>query len=160
MIPDYQALIEALTSARVEFVIVGGVAMVLHGSGRVTRDLDICYKRDAEALKRLARALRPFHPTLRGAPANLPFVLDAETLRSGLNFTLATTAGDIDLLGEISGLGDYRVVARLAEEMDLYDRPVQVLSLEGLERAKRAAGRARDLVDLADMKQIRRLLGE
>ena len=160
MIPDYRTLVTALTQTQVDFVIVGGIALVLHGSARITRDLDICYRRDREHLKRLARALKPYRPTLRGAPDDWPFVLDWETLRSGLNFTLTTTAGDIDLLGEIAGIGTYTVASRLGETMEIYGQAVQVLSLEGLERAKRAAGRTKDVLDLADILEIRRQSGE
>ena len=156
MIPDYEALIGALTGAKADFVIVGAVALVLHGSPRVTRDLDICYGRDAANLKALARALAPFHPTLRGAPPDLPFALDARTLQAGLNFTLSSSAGDIDLLGEISGLGGFAVVRRLSVPMTVYGREVPVLGLEGLERAKRAAGRLKDLADLAEILELRR----
>jgi hypothetical protein len=159
MIPDYRVLISALTDRNVEFVIVGAVALVLHGSARVTRDLDICYARDRANLKALAAALAPYHPALRGAPAKLPFTLDWRTLESGLNFTLTTAAGDIDLLGEIAGIGTFRVAARLAHHMDVYDRSVKVFSLEGLERAKRAAGRLKDLADLAEILELRRQTG-
>jgi hypothetical protein len=107
MIPDYRVLISALTDRKVEFVIVNAVALVLHGSAKLTRDLDICYGRDRTNLKALAAALAPFHPALRGAPAGLPFTLDARTLGSGVNFNLTTTAGDIDLLAEIAGIGTF-----------------------------------------------------
>lgn len=160
MIPDYRVLLTALLEEDVDFAIVGGVALVLHGSARITRDLDIAYARDRENLKRLARALKPFEPTLRGAPPHLPFVLDAPTLQSGLNFTLTTTAGDIDLLGEISGLGTFRVVARFATSMEIYGMRMHVLSLAGLERAKRAAGSLKDLVDLEEILELRRQTGE
>lgn len=156
MTPDYEALIAALTDADVDFVIVGAVALVLHGSPRVTRDLDICYARDAANLKALARALAPFRPMLRGAPPNLPFALDARTLQAGLNFTLTSSAGDIDLLGEISGLGGFAVVRRLSAPMTVYGREVRVLTLEGLERAKRAAGRIKDIADLAEILELRK----
>jgi predicted nucleotidyltransferase len=156
VIPDYRRIISALADRNVEFVIVGAVALVLHGSGRVTRDLDICYARDRANLKCLAAALAPLHPTLRGAPAGLPFSLDWQTLESGLNFTLTTDAGDVDLLGELAGIGTFRVVARLADHMDVYGQSVKVLSLEGLEKAKRAAGRLKDLVDLAEILELRR----
>lgn len=159
MIPDYRVLVTALVQAQVDFVIIGGVALVLHGSGRITRDLDICYSRERENLNRLSRALRPFRATLRGAPPDLPFVLDAPTIQSGLNFTLTTTAGDIDLLGEITGIGAFPVVARFGTSMELYGLNVQVLSLEGLERAKRAAGRVKDLADLEEILEIRRRSG-
>ena len=154
--PDYAIFVHRLTDADVEFVVIGATALVVHGSARVTHDLDICYARDAENLKRLAKALRPLRPTLRGAPDTLPFALDAATLQSGLNFTLQTTAGDLDLLGEVTGLGTYATVARMSAHEDLYDRRVRVLTLDGLERAKRAAGRLKDLADLAEIVEIRR----
>jgi hypothetical protein len=156
VIAGYRALIEPLVRADVDFAIIGAVAMVLHGSARVTRDLDICYSRERENLRKLAAALKPVAPTLRGAPASLPFALDARTLESGLNFTLTSKAGDIDLLGEVTGLGGFPVVQRLSDWMEIYGLQVRVLSLDGLERAKRATGRLKDLADLAEILEIRR----
>jgi hypothetical protein len=156
LIPDFKSVIDALADHDVDYVIVGAVALVLHGSPRVTRDLDLCYARDRTNLRRLAGALEPFAPRLRGAPPGLPFRLDAPTLQSGLNFTLQTAVGDVDLLGELTGLGGYPVVKRLAAPMTVYDRRVQVLGLEGLERAKRAAGRIKDVADLAEILELRR----
>src|SRR5438445_625912 len=89
---DVVDALPALTDRDVDFVIVGGVALILQGSARLTRDLDLCYSRDRKNLKALASALAPFGPTLRGAPAMLPFTLDWQTLESGLNFTLTTRA--------------------------------------------------------------------
>ena len=159
MIPDYRILVTALVDHDVEFVIVGGVALILQGSARLTRDLHICYARDRKNVKALAAALAPLTPTLRSAPAALPFTLDWRTLESGLNFTLTTSVGDVDLFGEMTGIGTFRVAARLADVMNLYDKSVRVLSLEGLERAKRAAGRLKDLADLAEILEIRRQAG-
>ena len=93
---------------------------------------------------------------MRDAPEGLPFVLDVATLKAGLNFTLVSAAGDIDLLGELAGLGAFPVVHRLSEPMAVYGRDVQVLSLDGLERAKRAGGRLKDLADLAEIIEIRK----
>ena len=157
MTPDYDAIFEALQQHRVDFVVIGAVAMVLHGSARVTRDLDLCYSRDPANLQRIAKALGSFSPTLRGAPDGLPFALDAATLRAGLNFTLRSTAGDLDLLGEVTGIGAFPAVARLSSVMEVYGRDVRVLTLDGLERAKIAAGRLKDLADLAEIREIRRL---
>ncbi|MBI2203885.1 MAG: hypothetical protein HYU41_08555 [Candidatus Rokubacteria bacterium] len=153
---DVQRLLDALTAARVDFVIVGGVALVLRGSSRVTIDLDVCYARDRDNLRRLAGALAPFHPRLRGAPSDLPFLWDERTLASGLNFTLTTDLGDVDILGEIPGIGDYAKVAAGSSDLSVGSTRVLVLDLDALERAKRAAGRAKDLLDLAEIAEIRR----
>lgn len=157
MIPDYRAIFEAFHKEQVDVVVIGAVAMVLHGSARVTRDLDLCYSRERRNLERLARAVKPFAPTLRDAPDGLPFSLDVETLRAGLNFTLRSTAGDLDLLGEVTEIGRYPEVSRLSVPMAVYGAEVRVLSLDGLERAKRAAGRLKDLVDLAEIREIKRM---
>src|SRR6185503_2556713 len=102
------------------------------------------------------KALKPLAPTLRGAPDDLPFVLDVPTLQAGLNFTLRSAAGDLDLLGDLIGVGPFTVVRRLSVPMRLYDREVRVLSLDGLERAERATGRLKDLSDLEEILEIRR----
>jgi len=112
-------LIDALAHEGVHFIVVGGVAVVVHGYPRATGDLDVCYARTEQNFERIARALTPFRPWLRGAPRDLPFTLDARTLRNGLDFTLATDVGDIDLLGELTGVGGYAELARDAAEIEL-----------------------------------------
>src|SRR5713226_2303290 len=97
---DFERLLSALVVGRVEFVIVGGVAATLHGSARLTSDLDIVYERSSRNIARLVAALGPLAPYLRGAPPGLPFRLDEATIVAGLNFTLTTICGPLDLLGE------------------------------------------------------------
>jgi hypothetical protein len=155
MVTDFERLLRALAEHDVTFVIIGGVALVLHGSARVTQDLDICYARDDENLRKLSLALTPFSPTLRGAPPELPFRLDPPTLKAGLNFTLQTAAGDVDLLGEVSGVGGFAEIATTADAQTVYGVRVLVMGLEALERAKRAAGRLKDLADLAELRILR-----
>src|SRR5258705_13262459 len=103
-------LVNLLGAFSVEVIIVGGVAETLHGSEFPTTDLDVCYARDAQNLERLADALRSVNARLRNAPEGLRFILDAETLKRGLNFTFATDIGSLDLLGELRGLGYYEDV--------------------------------------------------
>jgi hypothetical protein len=155
---DFRTLLEALVVGHVRFVVIGGLALVLRGGSRITVDVDVCYARDRQNLERLASALAPLRPRLRGAPPELPFLWDAQTLCSGLNFTLRTEAGDIDLFGEVPGVGDFAVASRDAETMSVYGLDVPVMSLDVLERAKRAAGRAKDLLDLAEIAELRKLM--
>ena len=98
-----EAPLKLLAEHKVECVIIGGVAASLYGSSRLTQDLDVCYARNPPNLERLATALRSVNAKLRNAPADRPFVLDAETLRHGLNFTFTTDVGSLDLLGEVRG---------------------------------------------------------
>ena len=94
-------LVQALQEAEVDFVVVGSMAMSAHGSAHATQNLELCYRRAPDNLERLVQALAPLKPRLRveGEPEGLPFLWDAETLRRGLNFTLLTHHGDVDLLG-------------------------------------------------------------
>ena len=160
---DPEFILRQLANSEVEFVIIGGVAAAAQGSVRPTYDLDLCYRRTPENLERLAGALAPLHPRLREAPEYLPFQWDARTLEGGLNFTLQTDAGAVDLLGEVAGLGSYEQVLASTEEVELYGMSVHVLTLEGLIAAKRAAGRPRDLEHLLELEallELRRRLPE
>ena len=151
---NVEKLLKALYDQGVEFVIIGGAAAVLHGSAYVTGDLDVCYSREKENLKKLAIALAPFNPSLRGAPRDLPFQLDESTLRSGLNFTLTTDLGDVDILGEVTGLGSYEKLLPFSEEMELYGMRCKVLTLEGLIKSKQAVRRAKDLRLLPELEAL------
>jgi predicted nucleotidyltransferase len=154
-----EAILTRFAQAGVDFVIIGGVAGLAHGSARVTFDVDLCYKRTSENIRRLCDTLAPLHPRLRGAPEGLPFRLDPETVKAGLNFTLATDLGAVDLLGEISGLGGYEGVKAVSEALPLYGLEMNVLSLEGLIVAKRAAARDKDkeaIVELEALLELRK----
>jgi len=157
---DFERTLGLLGGEGVRFVIVGGLAVTIHGSAHVTFDLDICYDRAGDNLARLTSALRPVNPRLRGAPPGLPFRFDEETLTRGLNFTLSTEAGDIDLLGEITGLGDYAAVEASSISVELFGRSHLVLTLDALIASKRAAGRPKDLQLLPELEALREVADE
>ena len=146
-----------LHEADVALVLIGGAAMTAHGSAYVTDDLDLCYESTRDNIEKLVKALAPHHPRLRGAPIDLPFHFDVSTVQRGLNFTLATDLGDIDLLGEVAGLGTYRDVLAASITLDLFGRTCQVLSLDGLIKSKRAAGRGKDLEALPELEALREM---
>ena len=153
---NFQALLTRLASGGVEFVVIGGIAVLTHGHVRATLDLDICYARSPENLLRLVQVLTPIHPRLRGAPEGLPFFFDERTLRNGLNFTLVTDEGELDLLGEVTGLGGYGDFALAAVDVTVFDVTVKLISLEDLIRSKAAAGRPKDLLDLEALRVLRK----
>lgn len=148
-------LLSILHDAGVQFIVVGGVAATAHGSARVTQDLDISYARNDANLERIVTALEPLDPYLRGAPPGLPFEWSVTTLRAGLNFTLTTKAGDIDLLGEIIGGGAYEDLAPHTITAVVFKRETRILDLPWLIRVKRAAGRPRDLEVIAELEALR-----
>ncbi len=151
---DFDALIGALGEADVEFIIVGGLAATIHGSSRLTQDIDAVYARSDENIERLVTALRAHEPYLRGAPPNLPFEWSSATIRRGLNFTLTTTIGDIDLFGEITGGGGYEDLLPHSIVVDLFGHECRCLNLPWLIKTKRAAGRPRDLEAIAELEAL------
>jgi hypothetical protein len=151
---DFERLLEGLVKGGVQFVVVGGIAGRAHGSVRLTEDLDIVYARDLDNLVRTATALAPFHPYPRGAPPGLPFRWDAETLKRGLNFTLVTDLGWVDLLGEIAGGGDYSDLVGQSIVVSLFGLECKCLELKPLIKAKRAAGRPKDFDALAELEAL------
>ena len=151
---DFAALIPLLVANDVEFIIVGGAAATAHGSARLTLDLDVVYSRDNVNLERIVRALAPSQPYLRGIPPGLPFEWSVETLKKGLNFTLITTLGALDLLGEIVGGGGYDELKPETIKIEVAGAECMCLSLQRLIEVKRAAGRPKDLEAIAELEQI------
>ncbi len=146
--------VRLLCDAGVEFVIIGGVSAALHGSARVTYDLDICYSRAPPNLRRLAAALAPYNPRPREFPESLPFVWDEVTLRNGTVFTLQTDLGAIDLLSEVQGLGAFDEVKAHSIEVAAFDRRMLTLDLHSLIQAKRAAGREKDIAGITELESL------
>lgn len=150
----FDEILSLLAKHGVQSILIGGLAGIAHGAGRATLDVDVVYARDPDNLQRLVEALAPHQPYLRGAPPGLPFRWDARTLHSGLNFTLMTDIGDLDLLGEVAGGGRYDELLPYSEEMVLFDVVCRVVTLERLIQLKRAAGRPKDFEAIAELQLL------
>src|SRR4051794_40167311 len=100
-------MLRGLVEARIDFVVVGGVAAALAGSPRVTNDLDLCYNSADANIARLATLLARWHAYPRGIDPDLPFIMDVRTFRQTPVMTLRTTEGDIDLLDRLEGVGAF-----------------------------------------------------
>jgi hypothetical protein len=151
---DLGRLVRTLANAHVEFIIVGGLAANAHGAARVTTDVDVVYARSDANLRRIIHALAPLKPYLRGAPPGLPFDWSIKTLRAGLNFTLTTTSGPIDLLGEIAGGGGYDRLIAHTSVVHAFSCEFALLDLPWLIKVKRAAGRPKDLEAIAELEAL------
>jgi predicted nucleotidyltransferase len=151
---NFEELLPLLQRQGVRFIVIGGGAAIAHGVARLTHDVDVVYARDAENIRNLAAALQPHAPYLRGAPPGLPFRWDEATIRSGLNFTLTTALGDLDLLGEVSGGGSYEQLLPFTEEIEAFGLRCRFVTLERLILLKRAAGRPKDLEPLAELQAL------
>jgi hypothetical protein len=149
-------LLQRLTERDVDFVVVGGVAVILQASPRFTKDLDICFSPEQENLDRLGAVLIDLGAKLRGVDDDVPFVPDGRTLRHAQILTLTTPDGGLDLLVDPDGAPGYPALRRRADQMDIEGIPVRIASVEDLIAMKRAAGRPQDLVDLESLEIARR----
>ena len=143
---DFQpkAILSALNSHVVDYVVVGGLAGIAYGSAYPTYDLDAAYNRDRANLERLAAALKELGAQLRGAPPDVPFILDARSVAGRANFTCETPYGSVDILGDAAGAPRYDVLKSHAQRTQIDGQPVLVASLDHLIAMKEAAGRTKD----------------
>lgn len=151
------ALLRGIVEHGVDFVVVGGIAMVAHGSARLTQDLDVCFAPDRTNLDALGVALQALGARLRGAADELPFVPDGQSLARLSILTLDTTEGPIDLLREPAGAPPYVELRANASRITLDGVAILIASLDDLAAMKRACGRPKDLIDLEEIGAIRRL---
>ena len=153
-------ILRRLTARGVDFVIIGGVAAVLHGSAQATYDLDICYATDRGNLEALEHVLVGLHARLKGVEEEVPFVPDVTTLRRVEVLTMVTDSGELDALARPVGSPGYEALRRRADRFDLDGFSVLVASIDDLIAMKLAAGRAKDLAAVEELEAIKRLLGE
>jgi len=161
-LPEFRpsALLGRLEAARVDYVVIGGFAGLMHGMTLPTRDLDICYSAESENLDRLGRMLVKLGARLRGVAADIPFVPDGRTLRRTQILTLDTPDGPLDLLVDPSGSPGYKVLRERALVVDVAGIEVRVASLSDLLAMKRSAGRPKDLLAVEELEAIQRILRE
>lgn len=139
-------VLELLTRAGVDFVLIGGLAGNAHGSVLPTFDLDIAYSRGSANLERLVSVLGELDVSLRGAPPDLPFQLDRRTLENGMNFTFDTRLGALDILGEPGGVSSYEDLRAASVPARIEGVDVLVSSLDHLIAMKRHANRPKDRI--------------
>ena len=144
-------ILKILSEGEICFIVVGGLAAMAHGNARSTYDVDVVYSRDRENIRKLANVIGQYQPYLRGAPPGLPFKWDEKSIRMGLNFTLTTSLGDLDFLGEVTGAGTYEQLLPFSVELILFGVKCRCATLERLIQMKRAAGRPKDMLVIAEL---------
>jgi len=156
---DFQPrkLLTHLAGHGVDFVVVGGIALAIHGSERNTFDLDICPDQGPENLDSLGQALIELEARLRGITEDVPFIPDGRSLRGIEILTLDTTLGPPDVLSRPSGSPPYDRLRRRAKQVDIGPAVVLVASVDDMIEMKRAANRDKDRLDLDALETIKRL---
>jgi predicted nucleotidyltransferase len=154
---EFAEILRRLNENNVRYVLIGGLAMMLHGSAHITQDIDIGYARDRENYEALADALRSMNARLRNVPPGVPFFLDAHTFRNTQNLTLDTDLAPFDLLGHISGAEDFDELFARSLLAEIDGVPVHIASLDDLILMKRAANRQKDQNHILELEALRRL---
>jgi hypothetical protein len=153
-----RGLLEHLTGHSVDFVVVGGIAAVLHGSERNTFDLDICPAQDAANLDSLGTALVEIDAGLRGIDEEIPFAPDGRSLAGIEILTLSTSLGPLDILVRPHGSPPYAALRRRAIQMDVGGpTPVLIASIDDLIAMKRETDRSKDREDVERLEALARL---
>lgn len=155
---DLQRLLLRLDDAGIEFVLVGGYAAVLYGSSTVTRDIDVCAVLSPATVEKLRQVFRDAHPVHRLTRPEQSFLEEPPPGVELKNLYLKTDLGTLDLLGSITGVGDFARVARDAVEIELFGRRVRAMSLDDLIASKEAMGRDKDLLAAKELRAIREKL--
>lgn len=146
---DPERILAALSDAEVRYVLIGGMAAILHGDAGVTIDLDVAPAFDPDNLERLATALRSLGTRIRaeGSPEGVPFDCSGAFLRNlgrDAVLNLTTRAGDVDVAFTPSGTQGFRDLKRDAVSIDVAGAAILVASLADIIRSKAAADREKD----------------
>ena len=153
--PEPDLIIRRLVERQFEFVLIGGLAAVIHGVTLMTRDADICCRFDTDNLLKLQSILADLHPVHRMTPQRLPLDLTPEFCERLRNLYLSTDLGTLDCLSEVAGLGNYDEVLRHSIEMRLWGATSRILSIDALIRAKQATNRSHDRQAIAQLQIIK-----
>ena len=147
-------LLAGLVLADVEFVVVGGLAAVAHGSATVPESLEICYERSGSNVSRLAKVLKKWKSYPRGVRAGLPFFMNKRQMRVTPVMTLTTRRGSIDLLDLVQGVGDYGECLKRSDAIEAFELPLRVLNLEALVESRRSGGRLKYREELPELERL------
>ena len=144
---DYRDMIECLQHEGVEFMLVGGYAVALHGWPRMTFDIDFWIMANPQNAAAVIRALRAF-----GAP--LMDLKEEDFHKPGMVFQIGTEPQRIDILSAISGVAYEDAVSR-AVRMEVDGLSLKVIALDDLIANKRASGRPKDIVDAMTLEKMK-----
>lgn len=150
-------LLQRLVRTRVEFVIVGGYAGVVHGCTYVTQDVDICCDFSPANLLALQEAVSDLHPVHRMTPGRKPLELTPTNAATFKNLYLDTDLGRLDCLSTIEGIGSYEQVKQASELIEIEGMQLRVLTVDALIAAKEAMHRPRDRETIRQLRAIKKL---
>lgn len=160
MSEDFTNLLERLAQAKIEFVLVGGFAGVVHGCTYVTQDIDICCEFSSANLMTLQETLSDLNPVHRMTPKKQKLKLTEKTCDDFKNLYLDTKIGQLDCLSLIDGIGNYDKVKQASRFIKLGKVKIRVLDIDALIIAKKTLNRPRDREAIKQLEAIKKLKKE
>lgn len=156
---DPDALFHALDDAGVDFVVVGGLAANVRGSERVTKDIDIVYRTEANNVRKLCAVINANQPRMLilGKPEGSPVTLTPDLLKRHPLLQLSTNFGEVDLLSSIAGFKSYRAIKNASEPVNIDGQSIPMLTREGVIKSKRAMKRPKDIDDIKQLEAVAEL---
>lgn len=151
---DLPGILERLVREKVECVLVGGYAAMVHGVSLVTRDVDVCTHFSRENLERIHAALADLHPYHVMTPQKRPFDIPAGFEQGLHNLYIGTDAGRVDFLGEVLGIGGYPAALGASIGLDLPIGKIRMLSRHAMITAKSAMDRPQDKIAVLQLRAI------
>jgi predicted nucleotidyltransferase len=148
-------LIDKLRDSNVEFVIIGGLAGIIHGTTRTTQDIDVCCSFTPENILKLFNAIKDTQPVHRMNPSRPVLELNSNNIKDFKNLYLDTDIGQLDCLNEVQGIGTFDEVLKNAITINIDERNYQVLSLDALIKSKKSLNRPQDKQDVTQLEAIK-----
>lgn len=153
-LPDLCSLLATFAEHQVEYVVIGGVALVLHGGRPLTEGIEIVPNPDAANLDRLCQMLEDIDATLLLNPARRFGPTEAQLLKQGRNVSLTTRHGDLDIVRHLPGVPDYATLSADAERYEIDGITLLAASPERLRAMKQVRGSAQDQADIETLRLL------
>lgn len=154
---DFFSLLKILTKSKVDYVVIGGFACVVHGYTYVTQDIDLCLDFTIDNLMRLQKAIKTLHPVHRMTPKKIKLNLTEENCSHYKNLYLNTDKGQIDCISYVDGVGDFKTVKGRSILIEINKIKISVLDIDAIIESKQALNRDKDLQALIQLKTLKKL---
>lgn len=152
---DFRILVQKLSENNFDFIIIGGFAAAAYGSSYVTQDLDVCTVLTPDKIESLRAILKDLHPVHRIAQNKPSFLDQPKSVEEINNLYLQTDVGVLDLLSNVTGVGDFYELKKSCIEVSIYGYKCKLISINDLIKAKKALKRPKDLEVAKELEVIK-----
>lgn len=150
---DVERMLQTLHEHGVDYVLIGGMAVIVHGSTRLTQDADFAIAFNVENRRKLVEALRPLHPRPMRLALGAAWVWDEACVRPPWSI-FRTDAGRLDIVLRLPGIESFQALRERAEMYEIAGIPTPVASIADLIKMKSSSDRPKDHDDVHQLRVI------